>query len=68
METGGGTNKFLEFLVLHWLLQYFGMLKASTPTQNITGPVGPVTQDLLVLQNFYWSYKFFFNITRKNIA
>ena len=26
------------------------------------------TKDLLVLQKFYWSYKFFFNIKRKNIA
>ena len=26
------------------------------------------TKDLLVLQKFYGSYKFFFNIKRKNIA
>ena len=26
------------------------------------------TEDLLVQQKFYWSYKFFFNIKRKNIA
>ena len=41
-------------------------MQASMLTQTVTGPRRTSnTQDLLVLQNFYWSYKFFFDIKRK---
>ena len=41
--------------------------QASTLTQNGTCRTSN-TGDLLVLQNLYWSYNFFFNIKRKNLC
>ena len=50
-----------------WTSHYLHMLlQASTLTQNGTRPLWTSnTEDLLVLQKFYWSYKFLFNIKRK---